>query len=255
MSSEYYGFSIDPAQLPEHIGVIMDGNGRWATLRRKKRTFGHQAGSRAVRRIVKACRTIGIKYLTLYAFSAQNWNRPVEEVSALMDLLGEFIVKEWKEIMDKDIRVVHIGELRRIPPGVKNKFKDLIEATKKNKSMTLALALNYGSREEIVKAVRKMISKATRKELSASDVDQEVFSANLFSRHLPDPDLIIRTGGEKRISNFLLWQSAYAEFFFVEKLWPDFNEKDLMAALVDFQKRQRRFGLTDEQARQSIMVK
>ncbi len=247
-SRSYYGVAIDPDRLPVHIGIIMDGNGRWARDRSKPRTHGHRAGSKSVRRVVRSCRSIGVSCLTLYAFSAQNWNRPAKEVKALMELLGEFIVKEWKEIMEKDIRVVHLGELRRVPKGVRDQLKELMKASKKNKSMTLALALSYGAREEIVVATRKLVRKASAKKLKAGDIDEETISSYLYTSGLPDPDLIVRTGGERRISNFLLWQSAYAEYSFSDKLWPDYNEKDLMNAIADFQKRKRRFGLTDEQA-------
>lgn len=225
----------------------MDGNGRWANRRGLDRSQGHRAGSKAVRRVVRTCRRLGLANLTLFAFSAQNWGRPVGEVRALMNLLSEFIAKEWQEIMQRDIRVVSLGELRRVPPDVRRRLKSLVVATRKNRSMTLALALSYGSREEIARAARRLAHRAVRGKIAPRRIDPATFSSFLYTAGMPDPDLIIRTGGEKRISNFLLWQSAYAELYFSNKLWPDFGEQDLLRALVDFQKRRRRFGLTDEQ--------
>jgi undecaprenyl diphosphate synthase len=247
MASKFQGFAIDPGRLPRHIGIIMDGNGRWAKLRGLDRTKGHRAGSRSVRAVVKACRSIGIPYLTLFAFSAQNWGRPADEVQALMELLEEFIIKEWQEIMKRDIRVVQLGERRRVPTHVRRRLTELIRATRGNKSMTLSLALSYGSREEIAGAARKLCRRVERGKLTSAEVDVASFTRALYTHGQPDPDLIIRTGGEKRISNFLLWQGAYAEYLFSPKLWPDFNRRDLLAAIADFQKRRRRFGLTDEQ--------
>jgi undecaprenyl diphosphate synthase len=238
---------IDPCELPRHIGVIMDGNGRWAQKRGKKRTAGHRAGAQAVRRVVRTCRKLSIENLTLYAFSAQNWGRPEEEIAALMDLLGQFIIDEWQEIMDRDIRVMHLGDLRRIPALVRERFRKLIAASKHNKSMTLALALNYGAREELVRAAKNLVRRASKGKLEACQVTEELLSRSLYTCDLPDPDLIIRTGGESRVSNFLLWQSAYAELFFSEILWPDFKKEHLISAIFDFQQRRRRFGLTDEQ--------
>jgi undecaprenyl diphosphate synthase len=238
---------IDPERLPRHIGVVMDGNGRWANQRGMERSRGHREGSKAVRRIVRTCRRLGIANLTLFAFSAQNWGRPAVEVRALMNLLAEFIVKEWQEIMQRDIRVVRLGELRRVPPEVRKQLESLILATRKNRSMTLALALSYGSREEIARAARNLARRARNGKIKPEQVDSRLFSSFLYTARMPDPDLIIRTGGEQRISNFLLWQSAYAEFYFSNKLWPDFGEQDLLKALADYQKRRRRFGLTDEQ--------
>ncbi len=240
---------VDPRRLPCHVGIIMDGNGRWAKLRGLSRTRGHRAGSRAVRAVVRTCRRIGVRNLTLFAFSAQNWGRPRDEVQALMELLAEFIAREWQEIMDRDIRVINLGELRRVPRYVRARLKSLIKATRKNRSMTLALALSYGAREEIVRAARNLGRRMRAGRLAPEDLDVGAFSDALYTRGLPDPDLIIRTGGERRISNFLLWQSAYAELYFSKKLWPDFTGKDLLAAVADYQRRRRRFGLTDEQIR------
>jgi undecaprenyl diphosphate synthase len=241
------GPRIDRARLPGHIGIILDGNGRWAKQRGLSRPQGHRAGSHAVRRVVRACRRLGIKHLTLFAFSSQNWGRPAEEVSALMALLSEFIVKEWREIMARDIRVVHLGELKRVPAVVRRQLRQLIAATRHNRSMTLALALSYGGREELVAAARALVARARLGKLGAAQVDEALLSRALTTRAIPDPDLIIRTGGEQRLSNFLLWQSAYAELYFSDKLWPDFQAADLRAAIATFQSRRRRFGLTDEQ--------
>jgi undecaprenyl diphosphate synthase len=238
---------IDRRRLPGHVGIIMDGNGRWARLRGLSRNRGHRAGSRAVRAVVKTCRRIGVRNLTLFAFSAQNWGRPREEVQALMELLAEFIAREWQEIMDRDIRVINLGELRRVPPDVRARLQSLIKATRGNRSMTLALALSYGAREEIVRAARNLGRRMQAGKLTPRELDVRVFSDAMYTRGLPDPDLIIRTGGEQRISNFLLWQSAYAELYFSKKLWPDFTGKDLLLAIADYQHRRRRFGLTDEQ--------
>jgi undecaprenyl diphosphate synthase len=238
---------LDRARLPAHIGVIMDGNGRWAKARGRERSSGHRAGAKAVRRVVRACRRVGIRTLTLFAFSAQNWGRPEDEVRLLMELLYEFIVQEWREIMARDIRVVHLGELRRVPVEVRDKLRALVQASRHNRSMTLALALSYGGREEIVRAARTLAGRAARGRLQARAVDEARVDAAMYTHGLPDLDLLIRTGGERRVSNFLLWQSAYAELFFTDVLWPDFRVADLRAAIADFQDRRRRFGLTDEQ--------
>ena len=238
---------VDRRALPRHIGIIMDGNGRWARMRGWERTRGHRAGSRAVRRVVRACRRLGVDVLTLFAFSAQNWGRPENEVRTLMDLLGEFIIKEWQEIMERDIRVTHLGELRRVPVEVRTKLKQLEKASARNRSMTLALALSYGAREEIARACRNLVRRAAAGKLQARDVDLARVAGSLYTARLPEPDLIVRTGGERRISNFLLWQSAYAELYFSDVLWPDFNTDHLYEAIADYQHRRRRFGLTDEQ--------
>jgi undecaprenyl diphosphate synthase len=247
MSPKKNNPKVDRKRLPRHIGIIMDGNGRWARLRGLNRTRGHRAGSKAVRAAVKTCRSLGVSNLTLFAFSAQNWGRPPEEIRALMDLLAEFIAREWQEIMDRDIRVINLGELRRVPKDVRRRLQALITASKKNRSMTLALALSYGAREEITRAAKNLGNRMKAGKLDPKDLDPAMFSGALYTNGLPDPDLIIRTGGEHRISNFLLWQSAYAELYFSPKLWPDFTRQDLLKAIADFQRRRRRFGLTDEQ--------
>ncbi len=238
---------IDPANLPRHIGIIMDGNGRWARQRGWVRTRGHRAGSHAVRRVVRACRRLEIEVLTLYAFSAQNWGRPEHEVRTLMNLLGEFIVKEWQEIMEREIRVVHLGDLRRVPAAVRQQLRALERASARNRAMTLALALSYGAREEMVRAARKLIRRSLAGKLAPAEVDSDTIAAALDTARLPDPDLIIRTGGERRLSNFMLWQCAYAELYFSDHLWPDFKVEHLRAAIADYQHRRRRYGLVDEQ--------
>lgn len=238
---------VDRRAMPRHIGIVMDGNGRWARMRGWERTRGHRAGSRAVRRVVRACRRLGVEVLTLFAFSAQNWGRPETEVRTLMDLLGEFIIKEWQEIMERDIRVIHLGELRRVPVEVRARLKQLEAASARNRSMTLALALSYGSREELTRACRNLVRRAASGKLQPHEVDPARVASKLYTARLPDPDLIIRTGGERRISNFLLWQAAYAELYFSDVLWPDFVTDHLYEAIADYQRRRRRFGLTDEQ--------
>jgi undecaprenyl diphosphate synthase len=242
-----YDLPFDPERLPRHIGIIMDGNGRWAKQRGLERSDGHRAGSRAVRTVVRLCRRLNIPYLTLYAFSVENWGRPEVEVRSLMELLSEFITKEWREIMERDIRVLHLGDLKLVPHEVASKLRSLMRATRKNHSMTLALALSYSSRDEITRAARQLALRVERKRLKAAQIDERAVRHVLQTRGLPDPDLIIRTAGERRISNFLLWQSAYAELHFSDALWPDFGQAELFAALADYQGRKRRFGLTDEQ--------
>ena len=237
----------DKKNLPSHVGIIMDGNGRWARIRGMDRTRGHRAGARAVRKVVRECRRLGIPYLTLYAFSAQNWGRPRREVEGLMNLLAEFIGREWDDIMRRDIRVIQIGDTKKIPRPVLERLRALVRASRRNRSMTLALALSYGSREEILRAARRLVRRASAGKLRAGQVTEQSFGRMLYTAGLPDPDLIIRTGGEKRLSNFLLWQAAYSELVFVRKLWPDFDEKDLHRALREYGRRCRRFGLTDEQ--------
>jgi undecaprenyl diphosphate synthase len=248
MARAQHRLPFDPKRLPRHIGVIMDGNGRWAKQRGLERSDGHRAGSRAVRTVVRLCRKLNIPYLTLYAFSVENWGRPEVEVRCLMELLSEFITKEWREIMERDIRVVHLGDLKLAPRAVAAKLRSLISATRTNRSMTLALALSYSSRDEIVRAAQRVAQQVQQKKLKAAAIDEHIVQRALYTRNLPDPDLIIRTGGERRISNFLLWQGAYAELYFSDVLWPDFGSAELFEALADYQGRKRRFGLTDEQA-------
>jgi len=233
---------VEARNLPRHIGIIMDGNGRWAELRGEPREAGHKAGSAAVRRIVRACRRLGVDALTLYAFSEQNWARPASEVDALMGLLREFLVSERDEILDNDIRLVAIGDLSRLPDAVRDVLDPLRGASSAKEKMTLALALSYGGREEIAAATRELAVLAAQGKLDPESIDADTLGARLPSLGVGDPDLIIRTGGEFRLSNFLLYGAAYAELAFSDRLWPDFDEDDLFAAIASFQRRERRFG-------------
>jgi undecaprenyl diphosphate synthase len=234
---------VEARNLPRHIGIIMDGNGRWAASRGEPREAGHKAGSAAVRRVVRICRRLGIDALTLYAFSEQNWARPAGEVEALMGLLCEFLVSERGEILENDIRLVAIGDLGRLPEAVREVLDPLRGITANNEKMTLALALSYGGREEIAAAARQLAVEAASGQLDPTTIDAALLGARLPSLGVGDPDLIIRTGGEFRLSNFLLYGAAYAELAFSDRLWPDFTEDDLFAAIASYQRRERRFGL------------
>ncbi|HEV7231851.1 MAG TPA: isoprenyl transferase [Bacteroidia bacterium] len=238
---------IDSSRLPSHIAIIMDGNGRWAKQKGKLRVFGHQNGVLAVRDTVEAAAELGVKYLTLYAFSTENWNRPKFEVNALMELLIGTIRKETKTLTDNDIRLQAIGDIESLPKGCRKELKEAMELTAGNKRMTLVLALSYSSRWEIINAVKQIAAKANSGEISPADITESLFNSFLCTADLPDPELLIRTSGEQRISNFLLWQIAYSELYFSEKLWPDFRKEDLYEAILDYQKRERRFGKTSEQ--------
>ncbi|HEY0771619.1 MAG TPA: isoprenyl transferase [Sphingobacteriaceae bacterium] len=238
---------IDLERLPQHVAVIMDGNGRWAKEKGKMRVFGHKNGVLAVRDTVEGAVEIGIKYLTLYAFSTENWNRPKLEVAALMELLVSTINKETKTLMENGVRLNAIGDLKSLPSRCYQQLQEAIDKTKDNKNCTLTLALSYSSRWEIVDAVRKIAVKVENKELSSEDITEQVISDHLNTAGMPDPELMIRTSGEYRISNYLLWQMAYSELYFTPKLWPDFRREDLFEAVIDFQKRERRFGMISEQ--------
>jgi len=238
---------VDARNLPRHIGIIMDGNGRWAEARGEPREAGHKAGSAAVRRIVRLCRRLGVDALTLYAFSEQNWARPAGEVDALMGLLREFLVSERDEILENDIRLVAIGDLSRLPEAVREVLDPLRGASSRNGKMTLALALSYGGREEIATAARQLAVEVAAGTLDPSAIDAALLGARLPSLGAGDPDLILRTGGEFRLSNFLLYGAAYAELAFFDRLWPDFTEDDLFAAISSYQRRERRFGLIGRQ--------
>ncbi len=229
-------------QLPRHIGIIMDGNGRWAHARSLPRVAGHREGSRAVNRIVTHCRKTGVQVLTLFAFSSQNWVRPTLEVQALMALLVQYIKSERRTILDNGIRLTAIGDLDALPDGPRNALFELIEDSSQNTGMTLCLALSYGGRDEIVAAARSLAVKAASGDIDPTSIDTESFSRELWSGHLGDLDLLIRTSGELRISNFLLWSGAYAEFHFSDKMWPDFHEADLDLAIGEYAARERRFG-------------
>ena len=233
---------VEARNLPRHVGIIMDGNGRWAELRGEPREAGHKAGSAAVRRVVRAARRLGLDALTLYAFSEQNWSRPAGEVDALMGLLREFLVSERSEILENDIRLVAIGDLSRLPAFVRDVLDPLRMASAPNGRMTLALALSYGGREEIAKAAQELAVEAARGHLDPSTITAAMLGARMPSLGAGDPDLIIRTGGEFRLSNFLLYGAAYAELAFFDRLWPDFTEDDLFAAIGSYQRRERRFG-------------
>jgi len=239
--------TIDLQKLPQHIAIIMDGNGRWAKKHSLGRIVGHQKGAEAVRRTVRFCRELGIKYLTLYAFSMENWVRPSQEVEALMQLLENYLKSELKELMENDIRLVAIGQIESLWENVKRNLYEVMEKTANNKSMVLNLALSYGGRDEIVRAVNKIISDIEGGRLSFKGIDKKLFSSYLDTASMPDPDLLIRTSGEYRLSNFLLWQSAYTEFYFTDVLWPDFGKEDLIKAIVSYQKRERRYGHTSDQ--------
>jgi len=238
---------IDRERLPKHIAIIMDGNGRWAKKQGKMRIFGHEHGVIPVRETAEAAAELGVEYVTLYAFSKENWNRPKYEVDALMSLLVKTINKEIKTLQDNDIRLKTIGDIASLPEKTQQQLQQAIDDTANNKRMTLVLALSYGSRWEIVEACKQIAQKVKNNELQVEDIDQEVVSLNMNTAEMPDPELLIRTSGELRISNFLLWQIAYTELFFTDKLWPDFRKRDLYEAILDFQSRERRFGKTSEQ--------
>jgi undecaprenyl diphosphate synthase len=234
---------LDIDSLPKHVAVIMDGNGRWALRNGLPRVAGHKRGVDTVRRVTEQCRQYGIQVLTLYAFSDENWGRPKEEVGFLMDLLGTFLKAEIATMKANGIRFRTIGRIERLSASVQTWIERALSETEKNTGMVLNVALSYGGRGEILEAIKRMRSS----KIAGADVTEETFSSFLDTAGLPDPDLIIRTSGEKRISNFLLWQAAYAELYFTDTLWPDFEEHDLLAALLDYQGRQRRFGLTQDQ--------
>ncbi len=238
---------IDRDKLPEHIAIIMDGNGRWAKEKGSMRIFGHKNGVSAVRDIVEGAVELGIKYLTLYAFSTENWNRPQLEVSALMELMVSTMSSETKKLMNNQIRLNAIGDLASLPQKVYKKLQVSMAETSHNKGLTLTLALSYSSRWEITNTVRKLVKKVECGEIKSEEINEQLVSANLNTGEMPDPELMIRTGGELRISNYLLWQLAYAELYFTPKLWPDFRKEDLLHAVIDYQKRERRFGMISEQ--------
>lgn len=238
---------IDFERLPQHIAVIMDGNGRWAKQQGKLRVFGHQNGVGAVRAVSEACAELGVKYLTLYAFSTENWNRSQLEVDTLMRLLSKTIAEEVKTLNDNNIKLNAIGDLLRLPKYNYDALMKAIEDTKNNDRMTLTLCLSYSGRWEITDATKRIAEKVKSGELDIEQIDEKCFSDNLSTSGMPDPELLVRTSGEERISNFLLWQLAYSEFYFTDKFWPDFGKEDLYQAIVDYQSRERRFGKTSEQ--------
>ena len=244
-----YKEQIDKERLPQHIAIIMDGNGRWAKKQGLARMFGHKQGVQAVHNITEAATRLGIKYLTLYTFSTENWNRPKEEVDALMTLLVETIVKETPTLMNNNVRLQTIGDIERLPEGTRQKFLGCIEETSRNTGLTMVIALSYSARWEITRAVQEAVRLAQAGKLRPEEVNEQLISSLMTTRDMPDPDLLIRTSGEYRISNFLLWQLAYSELYFTDCLWPEFTEEEFYKAIVDYQKRERRFGKTSEQVK------
>ncbi|MDO1502463.1 isoprenyl transferase [Winogradskyella maritima] len=238
---------INTEKLPSHIAIIMDGNGRWAKQKGMLRVFGHENGTKSVRETVEACAELGINHLTLYAFSTENWNRPKLEVQTLMKLLVKSLKKEIKTLQDNNIKLSAIGALKDLPNSAQAELQDVIEKTKNNSHMTLTLALSYGSREEIVNVIKELSLKVKNNIISPDSIDESIINKHLYTQNLPDVDLLIRTSGEQRISNFLLWQIAYAELYFTDVLWPDFKKENLYEAILNYQNRERRFGKTSEQ--------
>jgi len=238
---------IDSEKLPQHVAVIMDGNGRGAKSRDQERTFGHKNAIKAVREVINACNEVNIPYLTLYTFSTENWNRPTEEVNTLMDLLSSTLLQEAEEIFSKGLRIHAIGDLERLPDTVREQLLNIIELTKNNNKGNLILALSYGSQREILNAVKEISKKVKDGDVDINDIDEKLFENHLYTKNFPPVDLLIRTSGEVRISNFLLWQIAYAELQFLDTLWPDFTKEDFFQCIVNYQSKERRFGKTSEQ--------
>ena len=242
-----YLSKIDLTKTPKHVAIIMDGNGRWAQKQGHLRLYGHNFGVESIRETLKAAKELKIQYLTLYAFSTENWNRPKEEVAGLMDLLVKSLANEIKELSDTGVRLLTIGDIEGLPKECQDELQESIELTKNNTEINLVLALNYSARWEIIDAVKKIATNVKSNDLSIDKISTELFDSYLSTKDIPDPELLIRTSGEHRISNFLLWQIAYTEFHFTEVLWPDFKRDDLYKAVLDFQSRERRFGMVSEQ--------
>ena len=238
---------INVKHLPKHVAIIMDGNGRWAKQKGLLRVVGHENGTKSVRDVVEACAELGIEHLTLYAFSTENWNRPKVEVQTLMKLLVNSLKKEISTLQDNNIKLFAIGDLTSLPKKAYQELQEVMELTKDNSRMTLTLALSYGSRDELLNTVKKIAAKVKNNIISSESIDESVINEHLYTQNFPDVDLLIRTSGEQRISNFLLWQIAYAELYFTDILWPDFRRENLYEAIVAYQKRERRFGKTSEQ--------
>ncbi len=238
---------IDKNNLPKHVAIIMDGNGRWAKSRGEERTFGHKSGVTSVRNAISACDKVGIEYLTLYTFSTENWNRPSDEVNTLMSLLFETLLEEAEELFSKGIRLHVIGEIEKLPYLVKEQLLNVVDLTKNNTKSNLVLALSYGSQREILNAVKEIAQEVKEGKISAEDINEKLFENHLYTKDLPPVDLLIRTSGEVRISNFLLWQIAYAELQFLDIFWPDFQEEHLYQCIINYQNKERRFGKTSEQ--------
>ena len=239
--------NIDATKLPKHLAIIMDGNGRWAKQQGLLRALGHESGTKSVKLIIEASAKLGIEFLTLYAFSTENWNRPKLEVETLMKVLINSLKKELTTLQKNNIKLNAIGNLEKLPKSAQKELLDVIDKTKDNTQMTLTLALSYGSREELVSAIKDICSKVKNNIISIDTIDDSIINEHLYTQNLPDVDLLIRTSGEHRISNFLLWQIAYSELYFTDILWPDFKEQDLYEAIISYQKRERRFGKTSEQ--------
>ena len=233
--------------IPNHVAIIMDGNGRWAKLKGKPRIFGHKNGVTSVREIIEGCAEVGVNFLTLYAFSTENWNRPKLEVKTLMALLVSSLKKELKTLQKNNIKLNTIGNIENLPGKAQQELFEVVEKTKNNTTLTLTLALSYGSREEIVNVIKNISKNVVNNQLRIEEIDEKIINNHLYTFSLPDVDFMIRTSGEKRVSNFLLWQIAYAELFFTDTLWPDFRKENLFKALLEYQKRERRFGKTSEQ--------
>jgi undecaprenyl diphosphate synthase len=238
---------IQEHNVPNHIAIIMDGNGRWAKQKGQPRVFGHKNGVDSVRDVIEGCAEIGIKFLTLYAFSTENWNRPKIEVKTLMSLLVSSLKKELKTLQKNNIKLNTIGNLNDLPKGAQTELLEVIEKTKNNTTLTLTLALSYGSRHEIVNVIKNISKKVVNNEMTIEEINENIINNHLYTFSLPDVDFMIRTSGEKRISNFLLWQIAYAELYFTNTLWPDFRKENLFNAVIEYQNRERRFGKTSEQ--------
>lgn len=244
---EDFKSQINTDNLPNHIAIIMDGNGRWAEMKGKPRVFGHKNGVTSVKDVIEGCREIGVNYLTLYAFSTENWNRPKLEVRTLMALLVSSLRKELNTLVKNNIKLNTIGNIENLPEKAQAELAEVVEKTKNNSSLTLTLALSYGSREEIVNVIRNISKKVVNNQLAVEEINENIINNHLYTFSLPDVDLLIRTSGEKRISNFLLWQIAYAELYFTNTLWPDFRKENLFNAIVNYQQRERRFGKTSQQ--------
>ena len=242
---------LQPEDVPRHVAIIMDGNGRWAERRGLSRIEGHREGLESVRAVVRTAGDLGVEYLTLYAFSLENWNRPQAEVTELMRLLEHYLDGELEEVMENDIAVRTIGRLDRLPPSVHKRVADAVARTRDNRSMTLVFALSYGGRAEIVDAARRLLRDAEDGKIDPERLDEKTFGAYLYDPEIPDPDLLIRTGAESRVSNFLLWQIAYSEIFITDVMWPDFRADNFRLAIRDYQGRERRFGLTSDQVRRA----
>lgn len=243
------GFRLNPEKLPRHVAIIMDGNGRWAVQRGLPRTQGHRAGMESIRRVVKICLEYGIKVLTLYAFSTENWHRPPEEVNFLMHLPQLYLAQELPELQHRNVRLCFLGHMEELPRETRQVLAKATRETANNNALILNIAINYGGRREIVDAVRRVVARVQKGELEPADISEDIVAAEMYTAAIGDPDLLIRTGGEARISNFLLWQVAYTELWFTPVLWPDFGEREFLEALAAYQKRERRFGCIPQQNR------